>query len=794
MNHRTLAAAAVFVAMWVVGSGVRADWPRPIGDIESTPTLYDLNGDGRKEVIATTENGTKVYDLDGHLLMECPTFGDPNASFVNVGVADLDGDGSPEIVVTESYPPRIAVFDATCHMKPGWPVALPAANLNMLGAPTLVDLDGDGTLEVAVETLTGVFVFRHDGTPQPNWPFLWPAGSGLLSGVYGIAAGDVDGDGFPDLVARTMDPYDPKLYVLTADGRVAPGWPRDTGYGHGAPALADLDGDGHLEIVTQDDASFVRVYRFDGSDQPGWPQPYIDFSNGSFATPAIADVDGNGTLEIVVANGAGFLYVFRSDGSPYPGFPLDVGADNLASSPSVIDVDGDGRKEMFLQLNLRTSPTTQVVSGWRLDGTVLPGFPHTLITGTSRVTTSSTDIADAEGQGSYALTVGAVGDGGSLLWYLPIPSSIVTPAAEIDAWPRTQHDASNRSCLCTPRPNCDDGNPCTDDTFDPVSGCVHVDNSSRCSDGNTCNGVETCDPAIGCVSGTPVTCAAPDQCHQAGVCQPATGTCTYSNQPDGTPCDDGNPATTDDVCAGGFCGIGASCGTQPKPKSSGYYKKLCKNGQSHPSHSDALTDADAQCVGQLTTTFAGFSTVADLCAVFDHDSHASHDGNGPNCKECSNAEVELMSLAINICRGYVCTSQEVDSGCSGHDSHHDHTLTTVGASLAATDSILSDPNRSKDTCMDARCLAKEINNGKGVHHISLTVDKEPGAGNKLRLMWDNPVMDDGSGEASSYTIWRRPLGADTAFLQIAVTPNLTYVDATASAGAWEYEITFTIEP
>jgi hypothetical protein len=130
--------------------------------------------------------------------------------------------------------------------------------------------------------------------------------------------------------------------------------------------------------------------------------------------------------------------------------------------------------------------------------------------------------------------------------------------------------------------------------------------------------------------------------------------------PNGTTCDDGNSGTSGDSCQGGVC-TGSSCATEPKPKSSGYFKKLCKAGVPKPSHSDALTDADAQCVGQLSDTFAGMTTATEICQVF-LDQHG--DNNGPDCKECEKAENELMALALNICRQNVCESQEVDSACA----------------------------------------------------------------------------------------------------------------------------------
>jgi hypothetical protein len=50
-----------------------------------------------------------------------------------------------------------------------------------------------------------------------------------------------------------------------------------------------------------------------------------------------------------------------------------------------------------------------------------------------------------------------------------------------------------------------------------------------------------------------VTCADPDQCHQAGVCVPATGNCTYADKDDNTGCDDADACTNPDSCQSGVC-------------------------------------------------------------------------------------------------------------------------------------------------------------------------------------------------------------------------------------------------
>ena len=105
---------------------------------------------------------------------------------------------------------------------------------------------------------------------------------------------------------------------------------------------------------------------------------------------------------------------------------------------------------------------------------------------------------------------------------------------------------------------CDDGNACNGgETCDPASGCV-AGTPPVCNDGNACNGVETCAPASGCVAGTPVVCTASDQCHDVGACNPGTGVCSNPASPNGTACNDGNACTTNEACNAGTCAGGTA--------------------------------------------------------------------------------------------------------------------------------------------------------------------------------------------------------------------------------------------
>ena len=100
------------------------------------------------------------------------------------------------------------------------------------------------------------------------------------------------------------------------------------------------------------------------------------------------------------------------------------------------------------------------------------------------------------------------------------------------------------SCLPGNKLNCDDSNPCTDDSCDPDVGCLNVPNDNNsCSDNDACNGLEFCSDSV-CLAGDPLDCVDAHDCTEDS-CNPATG-CV--NAPTDGACDDGN-SCTDDSCS-----------------------------------------------------------------------------------------------------------------------------------------------------------------------------------------------------------------------------------------------------
>jgi MYXO-CTERM domain-containing protein len=88
---------------------------------------------------------------------------------------------------------------------------------------------------------------------------------------------------------------------------------------------------------------------------------------------------------------------------------------------------------------------------------------------------------------------------------------------------------------------------------------------AACDDHSLCTTGETCH-AGACVAAMTVSCAPGDQCHEAGACDPATGTCSNPPKPDGASCDDGDACTQLELCVAGVCGHPISRKSCPAPQ------------------------------------------------------------------------------------------------------------------------------------------------------------------------------------------------------------------------------------
>ncbi len=271
-------------------------------------------------------------------------------------IGDLDRDGRPEIVIgTESRPGRLYVFryDGSPYIE-GSPV-FAETQCKIWAAPCLADLDGDGMLEVVVcdqgcsSGGGNLYIWNHDGSPyiEGTDGIVDTRGSSYWSSP---AVGDLDNDGLPEIVA--VDTWG-RVMVWNHDGSPIVGTNpiiANTGLNTwSSPALADFDGDGTLEIAVgfgQEEGKLLLV-RYDGTPYAA-DAVILEWDRAlGYSAPAVADIDADGDLEIVTCSLDGFVMGLETDGSFAPGFPIKI--DGLIySSPLVQDIDGDGDLDLLV--------------------------------------------------------------------------------------------------------------------------------------------------------------------------------------------------------------------------------------------------------------------------------------------------------------------------------------------------------------------------------------------------------------------------------------------------------------
>ena len=227
-------------------------------------------------------------------------------------IGDLDGDGSPEI----AFGARVINADGTLRF-------LGTANAGRSGLMQLAaiaDIDLDGTPEL----VAGSTAYAPDGT------VIWTHGFDGLAAV-----GQFDEDETAEIAITTAR----RLLVLEHDGSISLPIEPLPGFGeYGPPTVADFDGDGLDEIAVGNDTDLLVLK---GNGNVLW-RIAIDAPRGLGITAF--DFDGDGRSEVVYADDEGLKIARGSDGATLSQVPF--GGVQHTHLPIVADVDGDGRAEL----------------------------------------------------------------------------------------------------------------------------------------------------------------------------------------------------------------------------------------------------------------------------------------------------------------------------------------------------------------------------------------------------------------------------------------------------------------
>jgi len=319
----------------------------------------------------------------GTLFANAVTYDSGGAGAWAIAVADVNGDGKPDLMVanaTATGPAGVSVL-----LGNGDGTFQPALPYNSFGAQTTIalgDINGDGAPDIVLANLQGptVVVLLGNGNGTFQDPTAFSTGSGAITSM---SLGDVNRDGKLDLIvgnsctANCTGVYNDSVGVLLGRGdgtfqnMASYALGTDGVVGPSSIVASDVNGDGKVDLVVADRCGEAPVCTPDGFEGAvsvllgkgdGTFQPATVYASGDedATSVAVGDVNGDGKPDIVVSNmcvdtlddcfpaadDVGVL-LGKGDGTFQNALTYNAGG-LTATSVAIADIDGDGAPDIIV--------------------------------------------------------------------------------------------------------------------------------------------------------------------------------------------------------------------------------------------------------------------------------------------------------------------------------------------------------------------------------------------------------------------------------------------------------------
>lgn len=366
----TPSASPVFTQWTTLCDGVEHTTSIALGDLDADGDLDVVYGNGRH-----LPERDWIWSNNGHgvLYGKRPVGLEADPTYAIV-LADIDSNGTPDLIVANDTGHPSLAYRNDGH-----------GNFTLLGplgrarqprrAAAAGDFDGDGDFDVVLVGLGQDHIYLNDGTGR-RWieRELGTREGGAPGRATGVAVGDLDGDNDLDIVVPGR--YEAPSVVYLNDGKA--GFAQQRQFGSPADdmtsvALADIDGNGSLDILTGNWRQPHHVYTRDGRGE-FTRQGTFGAGDEQTWSVAVADMDLDGDQDVVVGNadiaywgidldgngldprdrygneqtGApGRLYLNDGRGQLHAGSSFGLGNDN--TRPVALgDIDGDGDTDIVV--------------------------------------------------------------------------------------------------------------------------------------------------------------------------------------------------------------------------------------------------------------------------------------------------------------------------------------------------------------------------------------------------------------------------------------------------------------
>lgn len=370
----------------------------------ASPAVADIDNDSQAEVLWGSYDLVALNGSNGNLEWRAAS---GNRVWPGIALADLTGNGDLEIIVGRNSD-TLTVYSHQGTIE--WE-RNPFGN-GEIRTLAVTDLDNNGQLEVIVGRGSGgeteqVNVYNANGSVRPGWPARHDGEPGYGWGMYNenIAIADMDGDNDKEIFAPTDTHY---ITALNDDGGQLPvnaiytnrdywaevgvhvdqvadvrgyancGTEHRPNFANAAPAIADVNDDGTLELIVAGDVYNCAVGDPDGDlyylpwifklDRTRWsgngynwtvipsPSPNSgplsqDYSviENSVTNAVVVDLDDDGLKEIIYPSYDGQVHAYWLDKTEHGNWPYAVPGSGIrfASEPVVLDWDNDGHAEVI---------------------------------------------------------------------------------------------------------------------------------------------------------------------------------------------------------------------------------------------------------------------------------------------------------------------------------------------------------------------------------------------------------------------------------------------------------------